>query len=84
MSCNTLECIAVEAAGLGLEFVLQYQKKKNCIATVEQGQGWTVLQYSGQPSHDTAGAGQQARAQKRVGRVGRRRGARLGVRGALG
>ena len=84
MSCNTLECIAVEAAGLGLEFVLQYQKKKICIATVEQGQGWTVLQYSGQPSHDTAGAGQQARAQGRAGRVGRRRGARLGVRGALG
>ena len=44
------------------EFVLQY---KNCIATVEQGQGWTVLQYSGQPSHDTAG-----RAGSRLG-VGR-------------
>ena len=43
-----------------------------CIATVEQGQGWTVLQYSGQPSHDTAWAG----------RTGRRRGAGLGVRGA--
>ena len=57
------------------------QKKKNCIATVEQGQGWTVLQYSGQPSHDTAGAGQQARSQGRVGRVGRRRGAGLGVAG---
>ena len=56
-------------------------KKKNCIATVEQGQGWTVLQYSGQPSHDTVGVGQQARAQGRAGRVGRRRGAGLGVAG---
>ena len=81
LSCNTLECIAIEAAGLGWESVLQY---KNCIATVEQGQGWTVLQYSGQPSHDTAGAGQQARAQgraRRAGRAGRRRGAGLGVAG---
>ena len=59
-------------------------RKKNCIATVEQGQGWTVLQYSGQPSHDTIGAGQQARAQGHAGRVGRRRGAGLGLRGALG
>ena len=42
------------------------------------------MQYSGQPSHDTAGAGQQARPQGRAGRVGRRRGAGLGVRGALG
>ena len=81
MSCNTLECIAIEATGLGWESVLQY---KNCIATVEQGQGWTVLQYSGQPSHDTAGAGQQARAQGRAGRAGRRRGDGLSVRGALG
>ena len=39
-----------------LEICIAIQKK--CIATVEQGQGWTVLQYSGQPSHDTAGAGQ--------------------------
>ena len=51
---------------------------------MEQGQGWTVLQYSGQLSHDTAGAGQQALAQGRAGRAGRRRGAGLGVRGALG
>ena len=58
--------------------------QKNCIATVEQGQGWTVLQYSGQPSHDTARAGQQARAQGRAGPVGKRRGTGLGVRGALG
>ena len=81
LCCNTLECIAIEAAGLGWEFVLQY---KNCIATVEQGQGWTVLQYSGQPSHDTVGAGQQARPQGRAGRAGRRRSAGLGVRGELG
>ena len=64
MCCNILECIAIEAVGLGWEFVLQY---KNCIATVEQGQGWTVLQYSGHPSHDTAGAGQQARAGRAAG-----------------
>ena len=67
MSCNTLECIAIEAAGLGWESVLQY---KICIATVEQGQGWIVLQYSGQPSHDTVGAGQQARAQAGAGALG--------------
>ena len=72
MSCNTLECIAIEAAGLGWESVLQY---KNCIATVEQGQGWTVLQYSGQPSHDTVGVGQKARW------AGRAWGAQLGVAG---
>ena len=48
-----------------------------CIATVEQGQGWTVLQYSGQPSHDTSGARQQARAQGALGaRHGRWRAAR--------
>ena len=66
---------------------------------MEQGQGWTVLQYSGQPSHDTVGAGQQARAQGRAeragsrlgagragaGRAGRARGACvLGVQGASG
>ena len=42
---------------------------------MEQGQGWTVLQYSGQPSHDTAGAGQQERAQGRAERAGSRLGA---------
>ena len=73
LCCNTLECIAIEEAGLGWEFVLQY---KNCIATVEQGQGWTVLQYSGQPSHDTAGVWQEA------GRAGGALGARQGAASA--
>ena len=43
---------------------------------MEQGQGWTVLQYSGQPSHDTAGVRQQACAQGRAGRAGSRLGSR--------
>ena len=44
------------------------------MATVEQGQGWTVLQYSGQPSHDTVGALGARRAcsqQAGAGRIGR-------------
>ena len=55
--CNTVYCIAIQftvlqekAGKAGL-----YRNTLRCIAIVEQGQGWTVLQYSGQPSHDTAG-----------------------------
>ena len=31
-----------------------YRNTLRCIAIVEQRQGWTVLRYSAQPSHDTA------------------------------
>ena len=31
-----------------------YRNTLRCIATVEERQGWTVLRYSAQPSHDTA------------------------------
>ena len=53
-----------------------YRNTKKLYCEKRVGQGWTVLQYSGQPSHDTAGAGC----------TGRRRGDGLGVRGvrALG
>ena len=50
-----------------------YRNTKKLYCEKRAGQGWTVLQYSGQPSHDTAGAR----------RAGRRRGVGLGVRGVL-
>ena len=60
-------------------FVLQY---KNCIATVEQGQGWTVLQYSAQPSHNIVTvAATQARLQGRWGAEQAQAWAQAGVQG---
>ena len=50
-----------------------YRNTKKLYCEKRAGQGWTVLQYSGQASHDTAGAGH----------AGRHRGAGLGVRGVL-
>ena len=39
-----------------------YRNTLRCIATMEKRQGWTVLRYSAQPSHDTARGARSRRA----------------------
>ena len=65
-----------------------YRNTLRCIATVGQRQGWIVLRYSAQPSHDTAkrrAGGALGAGAGRAGRwAGRRWARRRGARGASG
>ena len=65
-----------------------YCNTLRCIATVGQRQGWTILRYSAQPSHDTArrrAGGALGAGAGRAGRwAGRRWARRRGARGESG
>ena len=78
MGCR--DCVAIRftvlqeragKVGSVSQYTSVYRNTPQCIVTVEQRQGWTVLQYSAQPSHDTA---------RRL--AGSTRWGALGVRGA--
>ena len=73
-------CIAIQCSGLRtvLQYSLLYCRRRlgrlelyrntlRCIATVEQSQGWTVLRYSAQPSHDMATEARRHRAGRAAG-----------------
>ena len=73
------QCIAIHCTVLWLEGLQEARLYRNTtwsIVTWEQRQGWTVLRYSAQPSHDTArrraGAGRARQADAEQAR-GRRR-----------
>ena len=92
--CNWLEKTNLYCRGSS---VLQYsgvQGVQNCSAIRFSGQqvycnraarqGWTVLRYSAQPSHDTAMEARRRAALGRTGRAGRRELGRTGAGGRVG
>ena len=92
--CNWLEKTNLYCRGSS---VLQYsgvQGVQNCIVMRFSGQqvycnraarqGWTVLQYSAQPSHDTAMEARRRAALGRTGSAGRRELGRTGTGGGGG